>query len=226
MKRHTLLLLILLNAALAAALAWLWFDPKGGLRNSHWQPPPAQKIDFAAMVPVLPPIGPTDTSQFVAMLDRPLFSVTRRPPPPPPPVEVQDNLSSAKLYGIYVGEGGGGVILQIAGKNRRLRLHESIEGWTLQSIQGRVASFSRNGAQRQLQLQRAKLDAYTGAPLPQPPTPPVPSPAPAQPAADAALTSAAAAASPPQPAARDNPAPDAKPASARRRPVFGGTVVR
>lgn len=226
MKRHTLLLLTLLNVALAAVLAWLWFDPKGGLRNTHWQPPPAQKIDFAAMVPALPPIGPTDTSQFIAMLDRPLFSVTRRPPPPPPPVEVQDNLSSAKLYGIYAGEGSGGVILQIAGKNRRLRLHESIEGWTLQSIQGRVATFSRNGAQRQLQLLRAKLDAYTGAPLPPPPTQPAPAPLPSPSETPHAAAPVPEAASPNPSAAKDNPAPDAKPASVRRRPVFGGTVVR
>ena len=72
MKRHALHLLLLANAALALVLAWLWFTPTGAVRNVHWQPPTAQKTDFAAMLPVLPSIATADTSQFIAMLDAPL----------------------------------------------------------------------------------------------------------------------------------------------------------
>ena len=188
MKRHVLHLLLLANAALALALAWLWFTPAGAMRNVHWQPPAAQKTDFATMLPALPGIATADTSQFIAMLDRPLFATTRRPPPPPPPPTEQapvDNLSTARLTGVYQGASTGGIIINIAGKDRRVALSTAVDGWTLQSIQGRDVTFASAGRIRVLQLPRAALTTYTG--LAKPP---------------AALAPAAVAPSPAQPSAR------------------------
>lgn len=186
MKRHALRVLLLLNAGLALLLLWMWVSPDGAIRNIHWQPPEPRKVDLEGLVPVVPAVGSTDTRAFVAMLDRPLFSGTRRPPPPPPPPAANepppDNLSSARLSGVYSGEGQGGVIIQVAGKQRRLRLNDNVDGWVLTSIQDRVVTFGRGGEVRTLLLPRAAVTVYSGAPLPasagaprgaaQPPAPP------------------------------------------------------
>ena len=209
MKRHALHLLLLANAALALVLAWLWFPPTGAVRNVHWQPPAAQKTDFAAMLPVLPGIATADTSQFIAMLDRPLFTATRRPPPPPPPPAAQepvDNLSTARLTGLYQGVGTGGIIINLGGKDRRVALNTVVDGWKLQSIQGRSVTFASAGRTRVLQLPRAALTTYTG--LAKPPAAPAP-----------------AAAAPIQ-AAQPARAPEGAPPAATGSPSFGVSRAR
>ncbi|WCM89171.1 hypothetical protein [Acidovorax sp. NCPPB 3576] len=167
MKRYALHLLLLANAALLILLAWMWVAPDGSVRNVHWQEPTPHRTDFAAMLPALPGVTNADTGQFIAMLDRPLFAFTRRPPPPPPPPkaaeEVQvDNLSTARLSGVFVGDGAGGIIIEVAGKHRRARLNDNIEGWTLQSINGRNVTFIKGDQSRVLQLPRAAVTSYTG----------------------------------------------------------------
>lgn len=214
MKKHALHVLLALSAALALVLAWLWIDKTGQLRNTHWQPPAPQTADYAAMVPALPGPAPADTSRFIAMLDRPLFSPTRRPPPPPPPpqaAEPADNLSTAQLSGIFQGQGDGGIIVRIGDKHRRLRLHDSVEGWTLSAVHDRSATLTRSGQSRVLQLPRAAL---TGGAAPPPAAPP---PAAAQPAAAAPAQPA-----PPQ----QPPPPTAAPGAPARKlqPVFGGSA--
>ncbi|MVT28727.1 hypothetical protein GO496_10225 [Acidovorax citrulli] len=165
-------LLLCVNAALALVLLWMWVSPDGTLRNVRWQSPEPRRSDVGGLMPVLPTVGTADTRAFVAMLDRPLFSVSRRPPPPPPPPSASepppDNLSSARLSGVYSGGGEGGVIIQVAGKQHRLRMNDNIDGWVLKSIQDRVVSFSRGGETRTLLLPRAAVTVYSGAPLPSP----------------------------------------------------------
>ncbi|BFO57367.1 hypothetical protein AVXHC19_41700 [Acidovorax sacchari] len=171
MKRYSLHLLLFVNAILALVLLWMWLSPDGTLRNVRWQPPEPRKSDISGLLPVLPAVGTADTRAFIAMLERPLFSATRRPPPPPPPSASeppQDNLSSARLSGVYSGGGEGGVIILVAGKQRRLRMNDNIDGWVLKSIQDRVVSFSRGGETRTLLLPRAAVTVYSGAPLPSP----------------------------------------------------------
>lgn len=184
MRKYSLHMIVLLNAILVLVLARLWLDSAGHLRHIHWREPDAQTADYAAMVPNLPGVAPADTSQFIAMLDRPVFSPTRRPPPPPPPPqekEPTDNLSTAKLSGLFMGSNEGGVIIQIAGKHRRVRLQDNIEGWVLSSIQERSVTFTRAGQSRVLQLPRAALTSYSGMPQTAV-VPPQPSPvAPTQP---------------------------------------------
>ncbi|GAA6117961.1 hypothetical protein [Acidovorax sp. FG27] len=167
MKRYALHILTTLALALALVLAVLWFHADGSVRNSTWVPPEPLRVDYQAMLPVLPPVGSADTSRFVAMLDRPVFSVTRRPPPPPPPPEsVQapppDNLSTARLSGVFQGNGAGGVIILIAGKQRRAQINDLVDGWTLKSIQGQSVTFMRGAEQRVLTLQRSLLQSATG----------------------------------------------------------------
>ena len=176
MKRYALHFLALLSAALLLLLLSLWFTSSGAVRNVHWQPPKAHSTDFAAMLPALPGVVSADITQFVAMLDRPLFSTTRRPPPPPPPPEAAapvDNLSTARLSGIFEGAGGGGIIINIAGKDQRVRLKEVLDGWSLQAIAGRNVTFARSGQTRVLTLPRAALTTYTGAAPQTPPAAPL-----------------------------------------------------
>lgn len=217
MKKYSLHVLWFINVALALVLASLWIDSSGRLRNIHWKAPAPQKADYASMVPVLPRSVPTDTGQFIVMLDRPVFSPTRRPPPPPPPPEEKapvDNLSTAQLSGLFLGGGDGGAIIQIAGKHKRVRLHDVVEGWTLSAIQDRSVTFTLGGQSRVLQLPRAALTSYTGLP----------------PAAGSAVPSAPR---PPSPAAAQNVPPlsvnggPVQPPAARAagrptQPVFGG----
>lgn len=170
MRSRSLTFLALVCLLLAAALAWLWVTPQGRLREeTHWSEPAALRIDYAALLPALPSSAPTDTQRFMALLDRPLFTQTRRPPlPPPPPKPVEappppDNLSTARLQAIFDMPGeGGSVILLIAGKSQRVRLNASVEGWMLKSIDGRKVSFVRRDQTRELQLQRAALTTYSG----------------------------------------------------------------
>ena len=173
MKRYALNLLLLLNVALALVLAWMWFSSDGSLRNAHWSAPEPRTANYSAMLPPLPGIASADTSQFIAMLDRPLFSSSRRPPPPPPPpppaqaAAPVDNLSTARLSGLFFGDGVGGIIIHIAGKHRRVRLNEGVDGWLVKSIQERSVTFARGGESRTLPLPRGALTTYTGvAPAP------------------------------------------------------------
>ena len=166
MKRYALHFLVLINCALALTLAWMWVGVDGALRNTHWKAPAPHLTDFAGMLPPLPGLASADTSQFIAMLDRPLFSSSRRPPPPPPPPQAEapqvDTLASAKLSGLFFGDGVGGIIIHIDGKPRRAKLNDLVEGWTVKTIQGRTVTFVRGGESRVLQLPRAAVTTYSG----------------------------------------------------------------
>lgn len=163
MKRHGLRLLVLLNAGLLVALLLMWIRPDGSLRGVSWHAPAPRLADYAAQLPALPSPAPSDTSTFVAMLERPLFAGTRRPPPAaaPPPAAVAeaptDIFSTAKLTGVFQSGGAGGVILRIADKDKRVQMNQVLEGWTLKSISGREATFMKGGETRVLQLQRASM---------------------------------------------------------------------
>lgn len=216
MKKHLLHVIVALNIALALVLLFLWIDPPGRIRNVHWIAPSPQAADYASMVPDMPVIVPADTSQFIAMLDRPVFSPTRRPPPSTPPPEEKaptDNLSAALLSGLFQGGGDGGAIIQIAGKHKRVRLREVVEGWTLSAIQDRSVIFTLGGQSRVLQLPRAAVTSYADLP----------------PAAGSAIPSVPRNSS--TPASKNVPPPSVnsepvQPRAAGRpaQPVFGGSA--
>lgn len=169
MRRVALPLLVILNTGLLCLLAWVWFTPDGQLRGMRWQSPEPVKVDLQALLPALPGQGQADTSQFLGMLERPLFSPTRRPPPPPPPPKAEvpepvNRFAQAKLTGLFEGEGVGGVIINYDGKDRRVPLNGTLDGWKLQSVSGAQAVFAQAGQTRSVPLQRATL--LTG-PVPQ-----------------------------------------------------------
>ena len=223
MKRNALTLLVALNVVLVLVLAALWLHRDGSVR---WQAPKSITSDYLQMLPVLPERTRVDTARFMSWLERPLFSVTRRPPPPPPPPSPStppapvDTLADAKLLGVAENGQTGAVILHIGGKSRRVRRNEMVDGgWVLRTVQARSATFDNAGQTRTLQLVRAAVSTYTGAVIPVS-APPVPPPPPAVPVAlsqAAAAANAAAQSVPPAPPV--SPAPQT---STTRRPIFGG----
>ncbi len=160
MKTYGRQILLLASLLLALALAWLWVGLDGSLRGVRWQPPAAHKPDFSSLVPALP-IPPAATlDQFVATLDRPLFSPNRRPPPPAPEKDTQtaqpDPLANIRLHGVISSPSGGSVIATFDGKAQRVRINESIGSWRLAQLQGRDVTLERAGETRVLQLSHAR----------------------------------------------------------------------
>ena len=209
MRHNILRVLIAAIVVLVLALGWLWLDPRGKPRNVHWQAPEPHKPDFASMIPPLPQQDPADLNRFVSILERPLFSPSRRPPPPPPPPPVvappppPDPLASIHLFGTFSGaEGGGGIIARIDGKPKRVYVNENIGAWVVKSVSNRSVTLTRGGESRTLTLVHARA----------------PAPAPAQAAARAPNPNAAANAeappvAPPAPVAATPPPPAAPPSS-------------
>lgn len=156
MRQHALPLLLALDLALGGLLAWLWFTPQGDLRNVRWQPPqpvPPALADTKAL-----PTFDVDVARYLATLERPLFLATRRPPPkpeevaaPPPP----DPLPNIRLLGVYGNDGVGGVIANVDGKVRRVRVGDSLSGrWVLKSRDGLRAVVARGDEERTIELVR------------------------------------------------------------------------
>ena len=163
MRQHGIRILVAAVLALAFVLGWMWVDSKGQPRNVHWQPPEPLKPDFSGMIPPLPEQKPVDLGRFVATLERPLFSPSRRPPPPPPPPAPPpppppppDPLATVHLYGVFAGDDGGGIIVRVDGKSRRVRINEKIGAWTLKDLDNRNVTLERGGETRVLKLVHAQ----------------------------------------------------------------------
>jgi hypothetical protein len=238
MRRNTTVLLVAVNVLLACLLAWLWIEPQGGLRNVHWQPPAPIKPDLGGSLAAAS-LGrdDADVARFMAILDRPVFSPTRRPPPPPKTVAVAavqaDPLAGVHLYGLFSGSDGGGVIARVDGKTQRVKISETIGDWSLKEIRASEVVFSRGAETRVVPLLQAKQAAGAAALPPAiaapgapasvpPPARPSRSPDRASPAAPAGAPVGAPPAQPATPAA----APGANPAASPRQSnpfVIGGS---
>jgi hypothetical protein len=154
MRRYLIPGLILANLALAGGLAWQWVTPAGQVRNVRWTPPAPIKPVLTDSV--LPPWN-ADLGSFMASLDRPLFSATRRPPPKPaeaPPVVV-DTLASVRVLGLYSSGGtSGGAIVRSEGKVVRLKQGDTLGGWTVKEVRPLELVLTRGADQRTLDVKR------------------------------------------------------------------------
>ncbi len=170
------------QVAMCGALAWAWLTPQGEIRDSRWQPPLAIKADIESLLQPQPSRKAPDAEddrQLLQMQERPLFAISRRPPPPPPPPKKvdaepppeQDQWSQAKVTGLFDGSVSGAIIVY-GGKEQRLMLNQSLDGWKLLSIQGRGIEIGRGETRRSLTLTKAALDKApalpAGARLPRP----------------------------------------------------------
>ena len=214
MSRRITLMLMCMATLIGGVLVWLWIGPNGALRGIHWRPPAAVRPDLGSLSAASIQGADADVSRFMAILDRPVFSPTRRPPPPPPPPKVvapvrADPLDTIHLYGLFSGAGGGGVIARVDGKTRRVKVSETVGDWSLKEIKAREVVFVKGGESRVVPLMQASQAA--GAAVPRPAFS-----APVLPGAAAAPAAAAPAAAGPQ-----RPAP---PQSAQQQP--GGSAAK
>jgi general secretion pathway protein N len=153
----------------------------------------AESIDVGAVRPIATPapgvskpvprgnpLWSVPLSVLSATQERPIFSATRRPPPravaaapveevhapPPKPVEAPPPLM---LVGAVVGEGDAIAILvnRTDQKVVRLRQGETLDGWSLTSVQPREVTFKQGDRSEVLALQRPDgTTAPAGSPAP------------------------------------------------------------
>jgi len=126
------------------------------LRQAPPPPLPPQKSSADVTMPVGNVVLAVPLSKLSMTRDRPIFSPSRRPPPPPAvmpviakPVERAKPEPEAPpliLVGTVVGEDSGiAVLVEQSTENVvKLRVKESHQGWTLQSIQGREVTFQND----------------------------------------------------------------------------------
>ncbi len=157
MKNLGVRLFLVLDALLLLGLAWLWLDHSSAApRSLAWQPPAAIAPELGGAAVKLPRVAAMDTRAFVATLDRPLFSPTRRPPPPKAAADeapAADTLKDVRLIGLYTtADGRAGALLRNGAVVQRVALKEQIGGWTLRSVQDRSATLVRAGKSRVLEL--------------------------------------------------------------------------
>jgi hypothetical protein len=144
-------------------LLLLWFDAQGHLRNARWTSPAPVRPGFAAMAPRATIGLAMAPGEAAAVLQKPLFSPSRRPPPPvavtvaAPP----DPLANIRLVGVYGSSEGGGIIANVDGKSRRAGVNEKIGDWTVQRIADRSVTFTRGAETRVVELPRPR---QAGAP--------------------------------------------------------------
>ncbi|EPD43893.1 MULTISPECIES: hypothetical protein [Delftia] len=104
-----------------------------------------------------------DDRQLLQMQERPLFAMTRRPPPPPPPPPPPakepepDRLANAQVLGSFAGKVTG-IILRVDGKEQRLMVNQSLNGWKLIRVDGREVELEREGSRRTLTIARSSMD--------------------------------------------------------------------
>ena len=155
-------LLMLLTALLAGGLAWLWFDQSGKMRYVNWVAPAPLKPELGKSSSTQPSAAGGNPTQYLAMLERPLFAPDRRPAPPPlPPASPAappppDPLANIQIRGIFSGASPG-IIARIDGKLRRVKVNEAIGPWTLKSIEGRNITFAQGSGSRQMRLLNSSL---------------------------------------------------------------------
>jgi hypothetical protein len=119
---------------------------------------------------------------FAQMVERPLFMESRRPgedEPPPPPQQTQQTPLNLKLMGVVATPKDKLVLmLDAKGKYKRLRLNETLDGWTLVELGTDRVVMQQGQERKPLDLLKARPKLPGGA-LPggaQPPGPQVQGP--------------------------------------------------
>lgn len=158
MKLGPVRVLLFVILLLACGLGWMWFDQQGQLRNVTWVAPAALAPDLKGLGASNSPGGAQaiNPTQFLAILERPIFAPDRRPPPPPAPPPPPDPMADVKIVGIFSGANAG-VLAFFDGKVRRVKVNENIGAWTLKSVEGRAINFTQGDESKQLHLAYSTL---------------------------------------------------------------------
>ena len=104
------------------------------------------------------------------IISRPLFWVGRRPVEVIAAIKDPDaarggsaELKEVKLVGLFGGGDTAGAIVLVKGKKQRILRDESLEGWTLETIEPQGAVFTRGARREALGLERASVTSDPGA---------------------------------------------------------------
>ncbi|MFM2450595.1 MAG: hypothetical protein RIS44_3045 [Pseudomonadota bacterium] len=172
MNSPRLLVLVLLNGILLGGLLFMWFDRSGQIKNVGWKPPAPFVNDYTGSKPSIGIDSQIDLSQFVATLERPLFSNNRRPLPKPVVVAavpaVVDPLENMHVTGLYAAGQAGGLLVRIDGIAKKVLVGEMIGPWTVKEVTSTVATLIQADQTRNLTVTRSKPPQKTAAKPPDP----------------------------------------------------------
>lgn len=159
---------LVLPAVLLLVFAAMWLRPSG-LRNSDWEPPaPLPPEVEVGVSSILENARSANLSRFGSILERPLFSSTRRPAPvkaaekADAPLAPPDPLETTRIYGVFSVGGVSGIIADLDGKPRRIPVGGALGPWRVSAVADRDITFTRGGETRVIQLRRAR-PGLTGA---------------------------------------------------------------
>lgn len=151
-------LLLAINALALAGLTYLWVDETGQIKSNLWSAPTPLKIEISPHSD-LPRIN-SDPSVVAGVLERPIFAPDRRPAPTSQvaaqPEPAKDMLDEAQLVGLLSGDAGG-VLVRAEGKVQHIGIKKMLGAWMLQSVDDRIATFTKDGHNKQLQLEYTRL---------------------------------------------------------------------
>lgn len=148
-------LAMVVNGLLAAGIALSWVRA-----DMAWTPPPPLPPDPTTISAAdWLVVAPADAAALQTVLERPLFSATRRPaealPTPADNAQVETRGPAELLaVGLIGTEGGGVLLVRREGRIRRVAVGDDIDGWTLAEIVDRRARLVRGDEVRELVLQR------------------------------------------------------------------------
>jgi hypothetical protein len=155
MKYKTLRIshVLLLIFSLGIVLLWV-------LGTTRWQAPVAQQPDAGLFAGVDASMPYQSTVDFPEQVARPVFVHGRQPKPSelaPAPVQSAP-LADVAILGLFNDGQQGGVLLRVGdGKVQRLHVGEALNGWKLERVEGRQASFMGAAGERTvLEIKRRK----------------------------------------------------------------------
>lgn len=163
--------LVVGNIALVALLGRQWLDGAGEMRPVLWVPPAPVQPALANTALRLAEPGTFSPLTVAALAERPLFHPTRRPLPPSPPPQAAapppppDPLDFTVVQGLVAGDAGV-VLASVQGTPRRVSLGQKVGDWELIAVAPQVATFARDGTQRELRLALSTFGSAKPLPLP------------------------------------------------------------
>ena len=159
---------VLLLALLALLLLVLWQAPGPLAGWRYWQAPPPQAPNLADVQAALLQVNPAAVAEHPEVLQRPLFSATRRPPSPaavaesaPPPPPEKNPLDEVRIQGLLSGPTLQGVMLAEGDQTRFVALGQKVGAWTLRQVAADHVVFGRGSKQHRLELSVANAQGIS-----------------------------------------------------------------
>jgi hypothetical protein len=143
-------------AAAGALLAWELVQPlpSSPARATAAGPAAAQSLSGRAPAVEAPP-GPPPLAALREVVERPLFSDTRRPAPPEAPKEAAPAKPlAASVLGIFLAPGARRAVLEVGQPPQVVRVGEGdrVEGWTVSRITIDSVELARGSARQEIRV--------------------------------------------------------------------------